>query len=112
MLNFELFGGRRCSTPLMFLNLGQRTQAQVWLDVQFSDFHMLAGMYVYFSEFHFSSTIVFYMFILYCIMHGKVKAMVCTTCTKCMLSKLCCLLCFVMFRTGKNVCLFVVLFFS
>ena len=28
----------------MFLNLGQRTQAQVWLDVQFSDFRMLAGM--------------------------------------------------------------------
>ena len=28
----------------MFLNLGQRTQTQVWLDVQFSDFRMLAGM--------------------------------------------------------------------
>ena len=28
----------------MFRNLGQRTQAQVWLDVQFSDFRMLAGM--------------------------------------------------------------------
>ena len=28
----------------MFLNLGQRTQAQVWLDVQFPDFRMLAGM--------------------------------------------------------------------
>ena len=24
--------------------LGQSTQAQVWLDVQFSDFRMLAGM--------------------------------------------------------------------
>ena len=30
----------------MFLNLGQRTQAQVWLDVQFSDFRMLAGMWM------------------------------------------------------------------
>ena len=27
-----------------YSNLGQRTQAQVWLDVQFSDFCMLAGM--------------------------------------------------------------------
>ena len=25
--------------------LGQSTQAQVWLDVQFSDFHMLPGMH-------------------------------------------------------------------
>ena len=31
----------------MFLNLEQRTQAQVWLDVQFSDFRMLAGIHVY-----------------------------------------------------------------
>ena len=28
----------------MFLNLGQHTQAQVSLDVQFSDFRMLASM--------------------------------------------------------------------
>ena len=34
----------------MFLNLGQHTQAQVSLDVQFSDFRMLAGMQYWYTR--------------------------------------------------------------
>ena len=39
-----MLGSIQTLTILNVPKFGQRTQAQVWLDVQFSDFHMLAGM--------------------------------------------------------------------